>query len=163
VMLEWGECQTEHRHVQQIHRDCRHDGHRYWQEFIPRRRALPCLGDRLRIAERGRANTMCPGRVLKPTFPRLERRPPGPRHGGRHTAAVRLTSIPLPLPVRGCELSFLPLFTAAPPPMHGYRPLYEATMRQREFTAFRGSAAAAAANEACFSFGNGCQAIQIAR
>jgi len=47
--------------------------------------------------------------------------------------------------------------------MHGYRPLYEATMRQREFTAFRGSAAAAAANEACFSFGNGCQAIQIAR
>jgi hypothetical protein len=38
VMLGWGECQTEHRHVQQINRDHCHDGHRYWQEFVPRRR-----------------------------------------------------------------------------------------------------------------------------
>ena len=37
-MLRWGECQTEHRHVQQINRDHCHDGHRYWQEFVPRRR-----------------------------------------------------------------------------------------------------------------------------
>jgi transposase len=33
-MLGWGECQTEHRHVQQINRGHCHDGHRYWQEFV---------------------------------------------------------------------------------------------------------------------------------
>jgi GH15 family glucan-1,4-alpha-glucosidase len=36
VMVRWGDCQTEHRHVQQINRDHCHDGHRYWQEFVPR-------------------------------------------------------------------------------------------------------------------------------
>src|SRR5215831_20713589 len=30
-----GECQTEHRHVQQIKRDHCHHRHRCWQEFVP--------------------------------------------------------------------------------------------------------------------------------
>src|SRR5262252_395742 len=30
MMLGWGECQAEHRHVQQINRDHCHCGHRYW-------------------------------------------------------------------------------------------------------------------------------------
>src|SRR5262249_2480018 len=35
VMLRRGDCQTEHRH-EQIYRGRCHDGHRYWQEFVPR-------------------------------------------------------------------------------------------------------------------------------
>jgi hypothetical protein len=31
-----GRLSTEHRHVQQIRSDRCHNGHRYWQEFIPR-------------------------------------------------------------------------------------------------------------------------------
>src|SRR6266566_8494742 len=46
VMLRWGECQTEHRHVQQINRDHCYDGHRYWQEFVPRRRPRSARRDR---------------------------------------------------------------------------------------------------------------------
>src|SRR5262245_51998401 len=45
-MLRWGECQTEHRHVQQINRDHCHHGHRYRQEFVPRGRARPARRDR---------------------------------------------------------------------------------------------------------------------
>jgi hypothetical protein len=40
-MLEWGESQKGHRHVQQNNRNHCHDGHRYWQEFVPSRRARP--------------------------------------------------------------------------------------------------------------------------
>src|SRR5215813_6330714 len=41
-----GECQMEHRHVQQINRDHCHDGYRYWQEFVPRRWPRPTRRDR---------------------------------------------------------------------------------------------------------------------
>jgi transposase len=38
VMLGRGRVSKEHRHVQQVNRDHCHDGHRYRQEFVPRRR-----------------------------------------------------------------------------------------------------------------------------